>query len=255
MTELVLEDHGSVALLRFEGSERLNPFSRDTYTSFERELERIAADARWKALILTGAGRAFCSGQDLDEAAEVVALSPDALRARLEQLQSLTRRMRDFPKLLLAAVNGPAVGFGAELTLACDVRFASEDAYFMFPELSRGLYFTNATLELLPAFAGTARACELLLGGERWPATEALAAGFVSRVVPGAELLPAAQRFAAKAAQLPSEALISTLRFIRRRQTAGVDAALRYEVDAFLELRACENNSTTATVPATGNAR
>ena len=238
MTELVWEDHGSVALLRFEGSERLNAFSRETYASFERELERFAADARWKVIILTGAGRAFCSGQDLDEAAEVASLPQDALRARLQQLQDLTRRMRGLPKLLLAAVNGPAVGFGAELTLACDVRFASEDAYFMFPELARELYFTNATLELLPALAGSARACELLFGGERWSAAEALAAGFVSRVVPGPELLPAAQRFAARVAQVPAEALNSTLRFIRGRHTADVDAALRYEVDTFLELRA-----------------
>ena len=100
--------------------------------------------------------------------------------------------MRSIPKLLIAAINGPAVGFGAELTLACDVRFASADAYLMFPELARGLYFTNATLELLPAFAGSAQACDLLLSGKRWSAEEALAAGFVSRVLTGSELLPEA---------------------------------------------------------------
>jgi enoyl-CoA hydratase/carnithine racemase len=253
MTKLVLEDHGSVALLRFEGSERLNAFSRDTYASLERELARFAGEARWTVLILTGAGRAFCAGQDLDEVGDVASLSPDALRGRLEQLQGLTRRMRDLPKLLVAAVNGPAVGFGAELTLACDVRFASEDAYFMFPELSHGLYFTNATLELLPAFAGSARACELLLGGERWPATEALAAGFVNRVVPGPELLPAAQRFAARAAQVSAEALVATLRFIRRRQAPGIEAALRYEVDTFLELRAGATLGAATTMPAGGS--
>lgn len=253
MTELIWEDHGPVALLRFEGSERLNAFSRETYTSFERELERFAADARWKVLILTGAGRGFCSGQDLEEAVEVASLTQDALRARLQQLQNLTRRMRSLPMLLLAAVNGPAVGFGAELTLACDVRFASEDAYFMFPELTRGFYFTNATLELLPAFAGSARAYELLLGGERWSAAEALADGFVSRVVPGPELLPAAQRFAARAAQASAEALVATLRFIRGRHTTEVDAALRYEVDTFLELHASAALTVTAS-PATGPA-
>jgi len=129
----------------------------------------------------TGAGRAFCSGQDLDEAREAQSLSANELRARLELLQQITRRMRSIPKLLIAAINGPAVGFGVELTLACDARFASADAYFMFPELARGLYFTNATLELLPAFAGNAQACDLLLSGKRWSADEALAAGFVSR--------------------------------------------------------------------------
>jgi 2-(1,2-epoxy-1,2-dihydrophenyl)acetyl-CoA isomerase len=238
MTDLVWEDHGSVALLRFEGSERLNAFSSETYIAFDRELARFAGESQWKVLILTGGGRAFCSGQDLDEAQEVQSLSDKDLRSRLEQLQALTRRLRDLPMLLVAAVNGPAVGFGAEMTLACDVRFASEEAYFMFPELSRGLYFTNATLELLPALAGSSRACELLLAGERWSATEAMAAGFVSRVMPGDQLLPAAHRFAAQAATVRTEALVSTLRFLRRRQATAVETALHYEVETFLQLRA-----------------
>ena len=238
MTELVWEEHGSVALLRFEGSERLNAFSSETYVAFDRQLARFAGESQWKVLILTGGGRAFCSGQDLDEAHEVQSLSEKDLRSRLEQLQALTRRLRDLPVLLVAAVNGPAVGFGAEMTLACDVRFASEEAYFMFPELSRGLYFTNATLELLPSLAGSSRACELLLAGQRWSATDAMAAGFVSRVMPGERLLPEAQRFAAQAAKVPTEALLSTLRFLRRRQAAAVEAALHYEVETFVRLRA-----------------
>jgi enoyl-CoA hydratase/carnithine racemase len=254
MTKLVWEDHGAVALLRFEGTERLNAFSRDTYASLERELARFAGEERWKVLILTGAGRAFCSGQDLDEAGDVASLPLDALRGRLEELQNLTRRMVELPKLLVAAVNGPAVGFGAELTLACDVRFASEDAYFMFPELARGLYFTNATLELLPAFAGSSRACELLLGGERWPASEALSAGFVSRVMPASELLPAAQRFAARAALVSAQALCSTLRFIRRRQGSGIDAALRYEVETFLQMCKGTSRANPTTAPVGGDA-
>jgi len=243
MTELVWEDHGSVALLRFEGSERLNAFSSETYVAFDRELARFGGESQWKVLILTGGGRAFCSGQDLDEAHEVQSLSDRDLRSRLEQLQVLTRRLRDLPMLLVAAVNGPAVGFGAEMTLACDVRFASEEAYFMFPELSRGLYFTNATLELLPALAGSSRACELLLAGQRWSAAEAMAAGFVSRVVPGDELLPAAQRFAAQAANAPTDALVSTLRFLRRRQADAVEVALNYEVETFLQLRPATKSS------------
>jgi 2-(1,2-epoxy-1,2-dihydrophenyl)acetyl-CoA isomerase len=243
MTELVREDHGSVALLRFEGSERLNAFSTETYAAFDHELARFTNTSQSKVLILTGGGRAFCSGQDLDEAHEVQSLSEKDLRGRLEQLQALTRRLRDLPMLLVAAVNGPAVGFGAEMTLACDVRFASEEAYFMFPELSRGLYFTNATLELLPALAGSSRACELLLAGQRWSATDAMAAGFVSRVMPNEQLLPAAHRFAAQAAEVPREALVSTLRFLRQRHASAVEVALQYEVETFLQLRPAAKSS------------
>jgi enoyl-CoA hydratase/carnithine racemase len=238
MTELVWEDHDSFALLRFEGTERLNAFSSDTYASLDRELDTFAREERWKALIFTGAGRAFCSGQNLNEAHDATALSRAALRVRLELLQGLTRRMRALPKVLIAAVNGPAVGFGAELTLACDIRFASTDAYFMFPELSHGLYFTNATLELLPAFAGSAQACDLLLSGRRWLAAEAFAAGFVSRLLPDGNLLPEAKRLAAQIAASPTEAVASTLSFIRARRSAAVDAALAHEVDTFLQLSA-----------------
>jgi 2-(1,2-epoxy-1,2-dihydrophenyl)acetyl-CoA isomerase len=237
MTELVREDHESVVLLRFSGSERLNAFTSETYAAFDRELGRLADESQCRALILTGAGRAFSSGQDLDEADAMNSWSEKKLRSRLEQLQTLTRRLRHLPMLLIAAVNGPAVGFGAEVTLACDVRFASEEAYFMFPELSKGLYFTNATLELLPALTGASRACELLFSGERWPASAAMAAGFLSRVVPGDQLLPEAQRFAAQIAKAPNDALLATLKFLRRRHGVAVEAALQFEVETFLQLR------------------
>jgi 2-(1,2-epoxy-1,2-dihydrophenyl)acetyl-CoA isomerase len=243
MTELVREDHGSVVLLRFEGSERLNAFTRETYAAFDRELIRLADHAHYKVLILTGAGRAFSSGQDLDEADDLQSWSETNLRSRLEQLQTLTRRLRELPMLIVAAVNGPAVGFGAEMTLACDVRFASEDAYFMFPELSKDLYFTNATLELLPALAGASRACELLFCGERWMARDAMAAGFVSRVMTVEQLLPAAQSFAAQVAKAPIEALRSTLTFLRRRHSVAVETALQYEVETFLKLRSSANSN------------
>ena len=254
MTELMREDHGNFATLRFSGEESLNAFSIDTYTALGCELERFAGEGRWKALIFTGAGRAFCSGQDLDEAREAQSLSANELRARLELLQQITRRMRSIPKLLIAAINGPAVGFGVELTLACDARFASADAYFMFPELARGLYFTNATLELLPAFAGNAQACDLLLSGKRWSADEALAAGFGSRVLKASELLPETCRFAEQAGRVPAESLAATLGFLRARQTAAIEAALSFEVDTFLAMSAAASSRSPTIVPATGSA-
>jgi len=250
-----LEDHGTFAALRFEGQERLNAFSSDTYASFGQELERFELEDRWKALIFTGGGRAFCSGQDLGEAGDADLMSLEALRDRLETLQHITRRMRAIPKLLIAAVNGPAVGFGAELTLACDIRFASVDAYFMFPELSRGLYFTNATLELLPAFAGSAQACDLLLSGRRWSAGDAFAAGFVSRVLSAAELLPEAQRFAEQAVQAPANSLEATLRFLRARNAPAIEGALRYEVETFLTMSSATGHRDPGARPASGGAQ
>jgi 2-(1,2-epoxy-1,2-dihydrophenyl)acetyl-CoA isomerase len=253
MTELLREDHGDFVSLQFSGEERLNAFSIDTYTAFSAELERFARENRWKAMIFTGAGRAFCSGQDLGEAGEAQSMSVEELRARLELLQQITRLMRSIPKLLIAAINGPAVGFGAELTLACDVRFASADAYLMFPELARGLYFTNATLELLPAFTSSAHACDLLFSGKRWSADEALAAGFVSRVLKGSELLPEAYRFAEQAGRAPAGSLAATLRFMRARHSTAIETALRFEVDTFLAMSAEANSSSPAGSPITGD--
>jgi len=252
MTHLVLEDHGAFASMRFDGPERLNAFSADTYACFAEELERFAANESWRALIFTGEGRAFCSGQDLGEAGQATTMTGTALRSRLEQLQRITRRMREIPKLFIAAVNGPAAGFGAELTLACDVRFASEDAYFLFPELSRRLYFTNGTLELLPAFGGAALAADLLLSGRRWPATEALAIGFISRILPAAELLDEARRFAEQALSAPGQTMVATLTFLRSRNAEGLERALQHEVETFLAMTAVPAPQGAAAAPATG---
>jgi enoyl-CoA hydratase/carnithine racemase len=253
MTNLVCDDHGSFATLRFDGPGKLNAFSYATYASLGQELDRFAREPRWRALILTGAGRAFCSGQDLDEATQAEGMSPADMRARLEMLQQLTRRMLALPKLLIAAINGPAVGFGAELTLACDIRFASADAYFMFPELSRSLYFTNATLELLPALAGDALACDLLLSGRRWSAAEALAAGFVSRVLPGPDLLTETRRFVEHTLRAPSDTLQATIAYVRGRRARAIEPALRYEIDTFLAMSAALRRDA-ATERATGEA-
>jgi 2-(1,2-epoxy-1,2-dihydrophenyl)acetyl-CoA isomerase len=233
----VWEEHDSVPLLRFEGTETLNAFSLDTYEALAEALRHFSAQPRWKALILTGGGRAFCSGQDLGEVRDTMNLPNVAMQRHVDSLQSITRQMLDIPKLLIAAVNGPAVGFGAEVTLGCDVRFASPEGYFMFPELAAGLYFTNATLELLPALVGHAKACELLLGGRKWPASEAMAAGFVSQVAPGAELVAAARAFAVQAVGSPGPGSSLTLSFLRRRRRAAVEAALAFETETFLTNR------------------
>ena len=244
-TDVLLEDKQDLAIIRFDGAERLNAFSLESYTSLARAIEQVGTTPRWQAVIVTGTGRAFCSGQDLRESPDVATLPDSSVRDRLELLQQITRRMRATPTLWIAAVNGLAVGFGAEVALACDIRFGTPSTYFMFPELAHDLYFTNATLALLPALIGTAKACELLLSGRQIHSAEALAAGLLNRLVSTADLLPTAQDFATQVARSRREAITSTLEFLRRSGGNAVEEALLFEIDTFMSLRRLGSGAST----------
>jgi len=199
--DIEVEPRDGVAVVWFNRPEVLNAFRLATFTRLDQVLGELALAPATSALVLTGRGRAFCAGEDLDEMNDVAG-SGFALRpalADLERVQTLTRRLVDYPKPVVAAINGPAVGLGAELPLAAKLRLASTGAYFLFPEARRGMLQTNATFHLLPAIVGQGRAAEWLLTGRRVPADEARTAGLVSEVLGPAELVDRAVKLARSA--------------------------------------------------------
>jgi enoyl-CoA hydratase len=236
LTDLVLERTDGIAVLRFNRPERLNAFSRPMYRALDEAIARFDADDSQRVLILTGAGRAFCSGQDLDEIRVSGRQDRQAMTEDVEELQQITRRMRSIYKPFIAAINGPAVGFGAELTLACDLRLAADSAYFMFPELERGLFFTNAATALLPQLVGATRAAQLLLTGERMSAEQAMHAGLVSQVLPQEELEAASLSLARRLAGRRSEAMRLAIEGLRRVQGQVLEAAMQFETAACISL-------------------
>lgn len=195
-TDLQVEYGDGVATIWFNRPARLNAFRSATFDELHAVLDRLALDGSVTAVILTGRGRAFCAGEDLDEmdAAASAGFTVRETRRQLTGLQDLTRKLLAFAKPVAAAVNGPAVGLGAELPLACGIRVVATDAYFQFPEARRGMLQTNGTFHFLPRVAGAGRAGEWLMTGRRVGAREALAAGLVEAVCPAGELLSAARR-------------------------------------------------------------
>ncbi|GII92067.1 enoyl-CoA hydratase/isomerase family protein [Sinosporangium siamense] len=190
MGDLVVERSGRVGVVRFDRPAKLNAFTSAMLADLAAALAELANDPRTSALVLTGTGRAFSAGIDLAEvAADLAGGDPAAQRARVAALQDLTRTLSVYPKPVISAVNGLAVGVGAELAIASDLRIAAESASFAFMEARRGLFPTNGVLYYLPRLVGHGRAMDLLLSGDPLTAADALTAGLVSRVLPEGDLL------------------------------------------------------------------
>lgn len=242
MDALLYERRGATALITFNRPAVLNAFTLAMFDDLLARLDAVAADAEVRVLVLTGSGRAFSAGIDLAEQAQLLGnLSLGAARRHLAQMQAVTQRLLALPLPVIAAVNGVAVGVGAELATASDIRLAAERAYFQFAEVQRGLFETNGVMYLLPRLVGHGRALEWLLTGDKVPATAALAAGLVTHVQPEEQLLPFAL---AMAERLAANAPIS-LRLVKQvmARTYDVDraAVMQLEVDGMLECLASDD--------------
>jgi len=231
------EERDGIAVLTLDRPASLNALSRAMLDGLREALGRSGRAETIRAAVLTGAGRAFSAGIDLFEleAALRRGESEAEARVRLERLQDVTRLLASSPVPVLAAVNGPAVGLGAEIAVAADLRIAAEDAFFSFPETRRGLSGTNGVSYLLPRLVGTGRALDWMLTGRKVEAREALAAGLVSAIVPGEVLLDAADEWAGWIAAAPAGGSAAARRLLAEPLAAGLEEALEREVDAVLE--------------------
>lgn len=220
-----------VARLRLNDPERLNALGETLATSLHAAVRRAGDDPQVRALLLTGAGRAFCSGADLAAARAADAGGPPDLGARLDALfNPLMRALRTLPKPLVVAVNGGAAGIGASLALMGDLIVAGESAYFLEAFVNIGLVPDGGASWLLPRALGKARAMEMALLGERLPAAKALEWGLINRCVPDAEVEATALDLASRlACGSAATGLIRQLMW--RGADAGFDAQLDDERD------------------------
>ncbi|MBI4082363.1 MAG: enoyl-CoA hydratase/isomerase family protein, partial [Candidatus Lambdaproteobacteria bacterium] len=196
-----------VAVLTLNRPERMNAMGDNMREELIDRIEQAAADPAVRAVLITGAGRAFCAGRDMKEAARGGAEKPRPearLPNRLGHYTSLIRRMK---KPVIAAVNGPAYGGGWSLALACDIRIASERAVFSMAFIHRGALPVGGATYVLPRLIGTAKACELVMTGDPVGAQEALRLGLVNRVVPHARLMDEALGLARRLAAGPPAAI------------------------------------------------
>ena len=192
-------DH--VSLITLNRPERMNAMSFDTVGPLYEAFREVGADNDTYCVVLTGAGKGFCSGLDLEDHgvppnAEGLTMSRIAIRA-MEYMSDLVPTMRAMPQPVIAAINGPAYGGGMCLPLGADIRLAAKSARFRSAGVTNGLAGTELGVSyLLPRLIGASRAFEMILSGRVIESAEALEAGLVSRVVADEKLLPAALELA-----------------------------------------------------------
>ncbi|HWF34298.1 MAG TPA: enoyl-CoA hydratase [Solirubrobacteraceae bacterium] len=203
METVELNIAGGVAWITLNRPAALNAWTRELGEDLLSALDHAAESSEVRAIVLTGAGRAFSSGADIKAGMVGVDGKPDVLTPLREIYNPLILRVRTLPKPVIAAVNGPAVGIGFSLALAADLIVAAESAYFLLAFVTIGLGLDGGASAFLAARVGHTRAFELAYLGERLPAAQGLAWGLVNRVVPDSELEFAARALAERLAAGP----------------------------------------------------
>jgi 2-(1,2-epoxy-1,2-dihydrophenyl)acetyl-CoA isomerase len=228
-----LEVSGGAARITLNRPDALNAWDLALGTGLKEAVDAVARDEAVRAVLITGAGRAFSSGADLKEER---AGSEDELPDLSERLHEIYHPImigiREMPKPVLAAVNGPAVGIGCSLALACDLILAAESSYLLLAFVNIGLVPDGGASAVLPARTGLARANEMAMLGERVPAERAREWGLVNRVVPDAELSGEAEALLERLATGPTASYAGWKRLVNRRVFAGIEEQLAAEADA-----------------------
>ncbi len=227
---------GRIGLITLNRPEVLNAVRRETWTELSAVLQHVKKDEQVRCLLITGAGKAFSAGQDLNEMVSMAGEQIDyyAIRQNIELMQQVTLDLLNLPIPAIAAINGYAVGAGAEIAIACDIRYASEKAKFEFAEVKVGLFETNGVTWLLPRLIGLGQAKELMLTGDRFDAAEALRIGLVTRVCPPGDLLPVALEAAEKIAENAPVPLRFVKDCLNKSGEISLEQALICETDAVM---------------------
>lgn len=223
MATVLTEREGVVLTVTLNRPEKLNAFTEEMHADLRTALDEVASDRSVRAVILTGAGRAFSAGQDLSDRVMGKGDAPPDLGDTLERLYNpLIARLADLPVPTVAAINGAAAGASMNIALACDILIAGRSAKFLQPFANLGLVPDAGGTFMLPRAIGTPRARAMMMLAEAVDAETAERWGLVWRMVEDEALIGEAQRAAARLASLPNEGLLA----IRRTLAAGASATL-----------------------------
>ncbi len=234
---VMFEEIGAgLGLITMNRPAKLNAINMNFIDAFDEALNRVRKREDIRVLVLTGAGRGFCSGADLSEAmseeAREVFASPSSFLAKVQERYSgMILGLRAIPQPVIAAVNGPAAGGGFALALASDIRLASPGAYFVASFVNIGLSAGEmGTSFFLPRLVGMSRAAEILFTGRKVQAAEAEHIGLVSKVIPGDTLLDEAKTLAQVLLQKSPVGLLLTKRVLDQNACApSLEAAAELE--------------------------
>jgi enoyl-CoA hydratase/carnithine racemase len=224
-----VEEH--VATITFNRPEQRNPITAGMLDQLASAVRAAQQDDAVRVLVITGAGRAFCSGGDMKSMVRVASTGGAALSARQEQvglIQETQLLLRRFPKVLIAAVNGAAYGAGLDLACAADFRLAADTARFCEVYVRLGLAPGGGGAWLLPRIVGLTHALDMILSGEPIDAATALSIGLVSRVVPTDQLPAATRDFARRFALSAPRGVQVAKRTVLRGLEMSFEAALDF---------------------------
>lgn len=230
MPIILVADSGPVRTLTLNRPEVRNALSVELRVALSDALRHAEAKPSVRAVVLTGAGPAFCAGLDLRELESVLDASAEASRADAERLGDLLLQIHTMPKPVIAAVRGPAVAGGAGLASACDLVVAGEGSRLGYPEARIG-FVAALVAVLLTRQVGDRRARELLLTAELVDAAAARDMGLVNEVVPDERVLARAQELAATVARNAPASLAATKRLLPTVSGLGLEDAMRYAAE------------------------
>jgi 2-(1,2-epoxy-1,2-dihydrophenyl)acetyl-CoA isomerase len=236
VAEVETQREGGVMTITLNRPDVLNAFDGAMQEGFRAALKEAARDHEVRAVVLTGAGRGFCVGQDLKEFQAGAGDLGERLRSTYNRN---VRALRSLEKPVIAAVNGPAAGAGLALAAACDIRIAADSATFVPAFINIGLIPDTGASFFIPRLLGYERAFEWLCSGKRLTAADAHAWGFVSEVVEAGKLAARAGAVAAEFATLPTRAIGMTKRLLDR--AAGATLEEQLELEAQLQAAAAES--------------
>jgi 2-(1,2-epoxy-1,2-dihydrophenyl)acetyl-CoA isomerase len=227
--EVRVED--SVAEITLNRPDRLNAWTDQLGSELRKAILEDGAEESVRSVLITGAGRGFSSGADVKEMLEQGARGdrPDVGTMLRERYHPIIKGIRELPKPVVAAVNGPAVGIGCSLALACDLIWAGESAIFGLAFVNIGLVPDGGSTFLVPAAVGKARALEMALLGDPVSAEQALDWGLVNRVVPDADLMDDARALARRLAKGPTRSYAQSKRALNNSLMRIMDEQLDLE--------------------------
>jgi 2-(1,2-epoxy-1,2-dihydrophenyl)acetyl-CoA isomerase len=223
--------HDGVGLIQLNRPEKMNAIGRLARQQLGDAIKQVERDDEVRVVVLTGSGRAFCSGADVTEMVEGAGLrTPEDVGnvLRTDYMPMLTR-LRTMPKPVIAAMNGPAVGIGASYALACDIRIATPEAYLLEAFVNLGLAPDGGVSWLLPRLAGTGVAYEMFFTGKPLSATDAHRLGLINRLVPADRLEAEVRELATHLASQPRQAMAGAKRAVNHALVSSFDEAMEFE--------------------------
>ncbi|MFC1904333.1 enoyl-CoA hydratase/isomerase family protein [Chloroflexota bacterium] len=233
---IILEKKDYITTVTLNRPDRLNALNDQMVEELPDALASEDRDDETRVIVITGAGRAFCSGADIRE---------EQTGERIETVRTFTDRIFavfNIEKPIIASINGVAVGGGYTMTLSCDIRIASDEAKFQLPFTRLGICTELGSTYLLPHLIGTGKACELLLTSKMIDANEAKEIGLVNQVVPASDLAKTTYEMASSITKLPPLAVQMNKRGLHQAMNTDLPSQLRYEVLASAYLRNTEDH-------------